>query len=575
MTKVLKLSLLGQLQLAYGETPLLGLASGKAQALLCYLALDGRPHSRQALAGLLWGDLPEADARRNLRGALLKLRHAVEPHLLISHQSLAFNSDSDYWLDVEIFRRCLDPRLGSISAPAQLRQAVALYRGDFLEDFYVRQAPAFEEWVARQRAQLQELAIQAYHVLARYHGQQGDYTTAEADARRLLEIDPAREEAHRHLMQLLALSGQRSRALAQYDTCRDILRDELGVEPAAETIDLYRRIRSGELSKEAEGQGSRGAGEIFSPPHPRDRRLPTPAPLHTSALEQKLPVDDLPTFIAGPPITHPARFFGRDYELKRLFNLFRRLPLQNAALVGPRRSGKTSLLHYLKSITTANPAQLRPGQRTDWLAQPEHVRWIFVDFQDPRLGGSEGLLRHLLAHMALPVPEPCHLDTFLDVVADNLRTPTVVLFDEIGVALQRYPELDDAFWESLRSLATNQVGGKLGFVLAASAPPNALARYSGLGSPFFNIFGYTATLGPLSEAAARELLATSPLPFPEADVDWMLHSSGRWPILLQILGRERLLALEDGETGQGWRQDALRQMAPFKRALLEDEGVKG
>lgn len=573
MTKVLKLSLLGQLQLAYGEAPLAGLASGKAQALLCYLALDGRPHSRQALAGLLWGELPEADARRNLRGTLLKLRHVVEPHILVSHQSLAFNGDSDYWLDVEVFRRCLDPRAGG--APAQLRQAVALYRGDFLEDFYVRQAPAFEEWVARQRAQLQELAIQAYHELARYDSQQGDYAAALAGVRRLLEIDPAREEAHRQLMQLLALSGQRSRALAQYEFCRDVLAAELGVEPAPETVELVERIRSGEISRGAEVQGNRGAGEQVtshpftpSPAHPSNRRLPT-----------RSASDDPPPFIAGPPITHPARFFGREYELKRLFNLFRRRPLQNAAIVGPRRSGKTSLLHYLKSITTADPARLRPGQQIDWLPQPEEVRWIFVDFQDPRLGGSEGLLRHLLANMALPAPEPWPtpgsggLEYFLEVVGDNLHTPTVVLFDEIGVALQRYPELDDAFWESLRSLATNQVGGNLGFVLSAAEPPEALARYSGLGSPFFNIFGYTAALGPLSEAAARELLATSPIPFPEADVDWMLQTSGRWPILLQILGRERLLALEDGETGHGWREDALRQMAPFKRALLEDEGV--
>ncbi|NIR92457.1 MAG: ATP-binding protein, partial [Gammaproteobacteria bacterium] len=80
--------------------------------------------------------------------------------------------------------------------------------------------------------------------------------------------------------------------------------------------------------------------------------------------------------------------------------------------------------------------------------------------------------------------------------------PTVILLDEIGVALQRYPELDDAFWESLRSLATNQVGGHLAFVLAGSESPDELARHSGFGSPFFNIFGYTAELGPLSEPEA-------------------------------------------------------------------------
>ncbi|HEX6386029.1 MAG TPA: BTAD domain-containing putative transcriptional regulator, partial [Anaerolineae bacterium] len=337
MTKVLKLALLGQLKLAYDDAPLAGLASGKAQALLCYLAVDGRPHSRQALAGLLWGELPEADARRNLRGALLKLRQVAEPHLLISHQTLAFDSDSEYWLDVAIFRRCLESRSGA-PTPAQLRQAVSLYRGDFLEDFYVRQAPAFEEWVARQRAQLQELAVQAYQTLAQVGSEQGDYLAAIEDVRRALEIDPVREEAQRQLMQLLALSGQRSRALAQYETCRDILMAELSVAPAAETTELYERIRSGEVSRGAGEQGSRGA--ITSPGHPvtpapKQPQVPhprTPAPLH---LRPPASSDDPPPFIAGPPITHPARFFGREYELKRLFNLFRRLPLQNAAVIGP------------------------------------------------------------------------------------------------------------------------------------------------------------------------------------------------------------------------------------------------
>ena len=66
----------------------------------------------------------------------------------------------------------------------------------------------------------------------------------------------------------------------------------------------------------------------------------------------------------------------------------------------------------------------------------------------------------------------------------------------------------DAFWEGLRSLATNQVEGNLAFVLAAHEPPHQLARHSNLGSPFFNVFGYTATPGSLREPEARELIAS-------------------------------------------------------------------
>jgi hypothetical protein len=99
------------------------------------------------------------------------------------------------------------------------------------------------------------------------------------------------------------------------------------------------------------------------------------------------------SFSAGPPIAHPRHFFGRERELRRLFNLWQRPPLQNAALIAPRRAGKTSLLLHLAQITATPSEQLRPGQRADWLPAPERYRWVFVDFQDPRLGRREGLLR--------------------------------------------------------------------------------------------------------------------------------------------------------------------------------------
>jgi hypothetical protein len=92
-------------------------------------------------------------------------------------------------------------------------------------------------------------------------------------------------------------------------------------------------------------------------------------------------------------------------------------------------------------------------------------------------------------------------------------------------------------------------------------------QHNGYGSPFFNIFGYTALLGPLKEAEAHDLVASSPIPFAADDINWILEQSGRWPILLQILCRERLLTLEDGETDQTWREDGLQQLVPFRYLL--------
>jgi len=322
-------------------------------------------------------------------------------------------------------------------------------------------------------------------------------------------------------------------------------------------------------------------GRRANAPTPRRRpqqTLPAPIALETS-------IKELPAFVVGLPLVHPRQFFGHGLIVKRLFNLLKDRPLQNAVLIGPRRSGKTSLLLYLKNLMTlavTAPAQLRPEQRVGLLPQPERYRWLFVDFQDPRLGSREGLLCYLLDNLNLPIPKPCDLEGFMEVVSRNLRTPTVILLDEIDVALARCPELNDSFWEGLRALATTQVDGNLSFVLAASARPDQLARHSGIGSPFFNIFGYTVTLKPLSEAEARELIASSPIPFPQSDVEWILVRSKCWPILLQILCRERLFTLEDcatvcatdsvtdGAVDDAWREEGLRQIEPF-RHLLESQ----
>ena len=137
------------------------------------------------------------------------------------------------------------------------------------------------------------------------------------------------------------------------------------------------------------------------------------------------------------------------------------------------------------------------------------------------LGSREGLLSYLLACLDLPVLTSYDIDKFLDVVSRNLRAPTVILLGEIGIALQRYRELDDSFWDSLRSLA-NQVEGNLAFVLADSETPVQLANRTSLGSSFFNMFGYTAHLRPLTKEEAHELITSSPLPFPAADLDWIL-----------------------------------------------------
>jgi hypothetical protein len=152
---------------------------------------------------------------------------------------------------------------------------------------------------------------------------------------------------------------------------------------------------------------------------------------------------------------------------------------------------------------------------------------------------------------------------FSEVARRHLESPTVILLDDIEVALQHYSELDYLFWEGLRAFALNQVAGNLGFVLTAHGPFAQLAHHQVAGSPFFTIFGYTTVLDALTEAEARELIASSPIAFAPAEVEWILAQSARRPIRLQILCRERLLALELGETDDHWQSEGLHQLALF------------
>ncbi len=288
------------------------------------------------------------------------------------------------------------------------------------------------------------------------------------------------------------------------------------------------------------------------------------------AVDRRSAIVEQSPFVVGPPILDPRDFYGREAEVRYLFDLWQTYPLQHVMVVGLRRSGKTSLLHYLRQVPTAPTSQLRPGRRLQGIDHTHHFRWVFVDFQDARMCDPERLLRHLLIGLDLEVPEPCDLYNFMDVVSLNLSQPAVILMDELGAALA-CPELDQQFWWSLRSLVSHHTEGKLAFVMTSQAAPIQLALKHDHSSPFFNIFGHTLTLGPLHEEEARDLIASSPRPFDPADVDWILLHSGRWPCLLQMLCHLRLTALVNSELGDAWKSEAKRRMSPYDYLLHDSQ----
>ncbi|MEZ4681012.1 MAG: bacterial transcriptional activator domain-containing protein [Caldilineaceae bacterium] len=253
MVEPLTLELLGTPTVQMAGHPLPRLRSAKSYALLYYLAVTRRTQPRTVLAGLFWGDVDEYYARRNLNRTLSDLTQHVGDHLLVDRQSLAFAQEQPYRLDVAMLEAATQRQPTAQTVP-ELTAAIERYRGDFLEGFYVQDAPEFEQWVLLERARLRVSALQLLDALSRFHAEQTDLTRAMTYTRRILQLEPWREEAHRQLMLLLAQSGQRSAALAQFELCCQALRSELAVEPETETLDLVARIRSGRFDKLARGQ---------------------------------------------------------------------------------------------------------------------------------------------------------------------------------------------------------------------------------------------------------------------------------------------------------------------------------
>ncbi|MGF1608766.1 MAG: LysR substrate-binding domain-containing protein [Kiloniellales bacterium] len=238
---VLKISLLGGLCVRCGAGQVIELSGRKDRALLGFLAVSaGVPCSRERLAGLLWGDSGERQARDSLKQALLRLRRSLGPlpamPLVANRQSVALDPDG-VAVDIHLFVRLLSE--GTLDS---LERAIALYRGDLLEGLHVRDA-GFEDWLQVERQRLRGLAVEASAGLMAQAITLGRRDLAATAARRLLSLEPLHEAACRTLMQIHADRGERAQALKLFEGLRDRLRQELAVAPEPETVALYQSLR--------------------------------------------------------------------------------------------------------------------------------------------------------------------------------------------------------------------------------------------------------------------------------------------------------------------------------------------
>ena len=307
----------------------------KTRALLAYLCVERRlPQQRGRIAGLLWPGYSNESALSNLRLTIFRLRKTLEapgrgqvkskaPACLVfpNRQSIQIAGPDVVWSDVQAFEdlleRCrLHPHADQRACPEcidRLAQAAALYKGDLLEDFTLKGAQEFDEWVLLRREHYHQQAVEILEQLSGYFFRQGGPEALERAleyAQTLLRIAPWRESAYRTAMQVLAARGQTQDALAQYHACRQMLNREFHIEPAAETVALYRQIRERQ-------------------------------PVTTAALMQVVPPDAPPVRPPGNLVPHLTPLIGREAQLARLARLL--FSYRWVTLVGEGGIGKTRL----------------------------------------------------------------------------------------------------------------------------------------------------------------------------------------------------------------------------------------
>lgn len=221
----------------------------KALALLAYLAVTGKSHTRDALTALFWPESTQNTGRASLRRTLHRIRQAAGSALVAADgDALRLDPSMDLWVDVLDF----NSRLAAVEAVGttqgdeetnRLSRAAAIYSDDFLAGFHLADCDTFDEWQFFQGERLQRRFAGLLDQLIRRHMAAGAYEAALSHAHRRVTLDPLDESAHRVLIRLYGLTGQKGAAVRQFRACRRRLERDLGVTPQKETLDLIASIQ--------------------------------------------------------------------------------------------------------------------------------------------------------------------------------------------------------------------------------------------------------------------------------------------------------------------------------------------
>jgi DNA-binding SARP family transcriptional activator len=248
----LGIGLLGKLTVRRGAQPLDGFSAAKVQELLGYLLMHrDRPHPRESLATVIWGDCPSGQAKKQLRQVLWQLQGALDQHaeptdsalLVVRPEWISLNAATSFWLDVAALEEASALAAGIAGSDLDegmahlLESAARLGEGDLLEGLYA-------DWCLVERERLRNMYLAIREKLMAYCEAHGLYEQGLAHGEAILRHDQARERTHQRLMRLHARAGDRVAALRQYERCVAVLDEELGVGPSRRTVALHEQIRT-------------------------------------------------------------------------------------------------------------------------------------------------------------------------------------------------------------------------------------------------------------------------------------------------------------------------------------------
>jgi DNA-binding SARP family transcriptional activator len=243
---VLRICLLGGFHAYHDDRPIVRFAAPKVEALFAYLLVHrSRLWPRSVLADLFWEGLTEASARNSLNTSVSRLRHALADQgarvdcLVVEPGFMGIDDGSRPWLDVAEFelanRTSERADVDEASRADALKRADELYGGALLEGLY-------DEWCVAQRERLERLHVGILERLMSLARHRGDLDDALRTARKILAVDPLREDVHRTMIKVHFELGDRVAACRQYRQLEDLLRRELGIAPMPETQALWATI---------------------------------------------------------------------------------------------------------------------------------------------------------------------------------------------------------------------------------------------------------------------------------------------------------------------------------------------